>query len=636
MNCPPPRVYPIVRFVSGSEICVPQEAFHVVILDIPFAIPMLPAGIPLSGTPARRYYTDVFRSTTLATIEALGERLALWVDHHDHKEWKAFRDNPRFRLVSSSCAAACATLVTQDLFRDNRIECVDCIMCHGDLDGLICAARFILRGNLPYPEALEDAVAADTRKGKLSRVGLLIERAIKARPDDATRRSALRWLLERDGKSLRAIKDAEAQFPKQVLVSRRIQEVGGCRILDARNITSRFDMTTTLCDLQKDDRIGIVIHRQRQAERIWIAGCRKGMDLPRLLDLPGGTRSRVCLDADHLEEAVSRINVKIIKREAPLPLPREATIEITRRCNLRCKLCPIGNGRARHMPDMNFKTLVKFIDMFGANLKAVCLHNYGEPLLHPSLADFIRYVKSCGLPRVFLTTNGSHMPPSLAEELIASGLDCIRFSVDTTDPKAYAQYRIGGNLSQVLDNMGNLRRARERRGADLPVIEAQALLMRQNEAFVHEFERIMLESGADRVRYKTVNIFMSGEALKESGEGYLPDSHHYTRYSTSSPECAKQDGEMNACPWPWEQAVVLADGTIVPCCHDFNADYPLGKITINGDRGSVWDTPERRRFMLRRILHPASIEMCRRCSNAVPCMAVHKLVKPMPLGNGRH
>ena len=37
-----------------------------------------------------------FETVTLPFITALGERLRIWVDHHDHDEHGRYRDDPRF------------------------------------------------------------------------------------------------------------------------------------------------------------------------------------------------------------------------------------------------------------------------------------------------------------------------------------------------------------------------------------------------------------------------------------------------------------------------------------------------------------------------------------------------------------
>lgn len=613
--------------VSGSLAGLPVEGLRVVVLDIPFALPVAPADHSLFHPETLKFYQAEFETQTLAFIRRLDIQLVLWVDHHDHANWPMFQKDPRFLLVSQNMAPAAAVLINENLFQTPQATAVDTIIAHGDFDGLISTARFILQGALPYPQALQDAVVADTRQGEMSKTGVLIETAIKARSVDATCQAALSWLLDQNPASMSVLQAAASEYQTPTHGTFQYHDIGICRIMDARRILKPGDPTETLLDLQKDGHVSMLIQRKDGRHILWIASSVPALNLPHLLGLPGGSTQRVLLDAGHLEEAVTLINESYGQGYHLLP-PREATIEITRRCNLHCQLCPVGIGTARTMPDMDFAHFSHIIDLIGGTLERLCLHNYGEPCLHPSLPRFIRYAKLAGIPHIFFATNGNYLPSWLARELVESGLDCIRFSVDTSDHVAYAQYRTGGSLAAVLANMQQLRQIRADLGSRTPIVEAQALLMRQNESFAANFEKVMLEHGADSVRFKTVNIYMPGEEHIDRASGYLPEELAFSRYVDPSQDLTTPDEQYKPCSLPTESLVILADGTIVPCCHDVNGAHPLGRVSKGSELSSLWDTPARRSFILRRIQQPSTIPMCRRCSLAIPGMDTHKLVRP--------
>lgn len=93
-------------------------------------------------------------------IEAAGDNLRLWVDHHEHPQaWPVYENDERFVLVSSRQAHACPELVTPEVVE--RAGKVQAILAHHDFDGLMSAVRFILGGREPYEGADEDARAAD-------------------------------------------------------------------------------------------------------------------------------------------------------------------------------------------------------------------------------------------------------------------------------------------------------------------------------------------------------------------------------------------------------------------------------------------------------------------------------------------
>jgi radical SAM protein with 4Fe4S-binding SPASM domain len=270
---------------------------------------------------------------------------------------------------------------------------------------------------------------------------------------------------------------------------------------------------------------------------------------------------------------------------------------------------------------MDRGTFRRFLDAFAANLDSLTLHNYGEPLLHPQVAEFVAEARAAGIPHVDMTTNGQLMDAALARDLVRAGLSVLRVSVDTTDPDRYQDYRRGGRLERVLTSVALLAEARASAGADGPRIEAQGLLMREVRPSA-DVERQLLDAGCDAVRWKTFNIFMSGESGVREAMRYLPRDLPLTRYESAVPEPASRREEIRLCRWPWDRIVVLADGTIVPCCHDFDGEHALGSV----GSAEMWATEARRRFMVRRILAPESIEVCRRCSSAVPALAVRRTV----------
>jgi len=94
-------------------------------------------------------------------------------------------------------------------------------------------------------------------------------------------------------------------------------------------------------------------------------------------------------------------------------LPSHAQIEITSFCNLDCVFCPRRHlvGAPKHMPLDQFKDI--FDQILPSNIN---LGGQGEPLLHPNIADIIRYCRE-GVAAVNFPTNLA-VPKSLMTESI--------------------------------------------------------------------------------------------------------------------------------------------------------------------------------------------------------------------------
>ena len=145
-----------------------------------------PRHLPKAPTSGRVVVVDVafaaagqWKSKTRPLVDALGDRLIRYVDHHEHKDaWAHYQGDPRFLLVPNKIAHACPELVTESLMAE--IGAVDVIMAHHDFDGLVSAVKVLTRGRAPWPEADEDARAVDSpgRGHTLSAFGASLQNAM--------------------------------------------------------------------------------------------------------------------------------------------------------------------------------------------------------------------------------------------------------------------------------------------------------------------------------------------------------------------------------------------------------------------------------------------------------------------------
>jgi MoaA/NifB/PqqE/SkfB family radical SAM enzyme len=135
-------------------------------------------------------------------------------------------------------------------------------------------------------------------------------------------------------------------------------------------------------------------------------------------------------------------------------LPHVLMIEPTNECNLHCPLCPTGAGKLKRPKGQMSLDLYQGIlaDLDGA-LSRVMLYNYGEPFLHPRLLDMIALAHQAEV-HTHVSTNGLlFLRSASADDLIASGLDYMRVSMDGATDDTYNVYRVGGNLEKVLEGV---------------------------------------------------------------------------------------------------------------------------------------------------------------------------------------
>jgi hypothetical protein len=277
---------------------------RVVVLDIAFAATI--------GT------TVSFDLTTKPFLDALGDRLAAWVDHHDHEKHPAFAGDPRFVLATKAQHGACPEMVTPELVRQTGP--IDCIMTHVDLDGLYAAAKWILGGKEPYPHADADARCVDTRVGTPGPVATRIDRALRAKfRDDQLKRAVIQFLvkgLER-GVHDDLIEEAAREFDRRDArtqeLAKRFTIRGRVAVVDTAGAAGQFDKTDLLLAGQAKAPVAIV----RDSGMLTIAAAfDSGWDFVALFEIGGGMPTRVTIPEAKLDDVIAKIN------DAPEPVPR--------------------------------------------------------------------------------------------------------------------------------------------------------------------------------------------------------------------------------------------------------------------------------------------------------------------------
>jgi len=284
--------------------------------------------------------------------------------------------------------------------------------------------------------------------------------------------------------------------------------------------------------------------------------------------------------------------------------PKVFQIETTTRCNLNCPLCSTHSLK-RGKVDLDTQILKKIVES-NPQMRYVTLHLMGEPLMANGLFDQISYLKKHSI-FTFLSTNGMLLEEKV-EDILKSNLDKISISLDAITQEELNLYRKGANLKKILSGIEFLIKKRDEAKAKRPIIQIQALMFAYNEEKEDELIRTLWALKPDRVKLKTVSINSFGaenpkieqiQWEKLIPRKYLRDDPAFVKYK-----------DRAVCRMLF-QGFVLADGTVVPCCIDYNGEYPFGNLKFQS-----WDeirhSEKRKRFI--RKYFEGGIELCKSCS----------------------
>lgn len=242
--------------------------------------------------------------------------------------------------------------------------------------------------------------------------------------------------------------------------------------------------------------------------------------------------------------------------------PNNVIIENTNFCNSRCLMCP-HNIMKRKQGVMDEKLFKKIIDECVQNkINKIVLHNFGEPLMDKNFVARIKYAKSKGIADVGTSTNASLLSKTLSEEIIASGLDGINFSLDAFSKNAYEKIRIGLPYDKVMKNVKEFISIRNRLGKKKPfvIVDLIETEFNKNETkpFIKRWKNL-----ADKVNITTLHTW-GGSFKDQAGE----EKFHFKN----------QKIIREPCRFLWTDMVINWDGRVSACCQDYEANMVVGDI----------------------------------------------------------
>ena len=258
-------------------------------------------------------------------------------------------------------------------------------------------------------------------------------------------------------------------------------------------------------------------------------------------------------------------------------------------CQLHCPECPVGMAKTvsltedrpaspdrvqTGLPLMPREVWERVLREAAPYAHTMQFYFQGEPLLNKDLPRMVAEASAAGLYTI-VSTNAQAMTAETAEALVKAGLDRIIVSMDGLTQESYGAYRVGGSVEKCKQALRLLREAKQR-WHGRTMIELQCLRLRTNEHEWSAFERTYKSLGADRLVFKTAQLYDYN-----NGHPLMPSDARYSRYEQGA------DGEWHrkhlrrTCLRVWSGAVVTTDGEVLPCCYDKSRAYAYGNIMVS-------------------------------------------------------
>ncbi|MBV1714331.1 MAG: SynChlorMet cassette radical SAM/SPASM protein ScmE [Desulfarculus sp.] len=322
--------------------------------------------------------------------------------------------------------------------------------------------------------------------------------------------------------------------------------------------------------------------------------------------------------------------------------PRSLTIEITSRCNLRCRYCYFFNNPEVVYRDLPTGEWLTFFDELGSlGVMTVTLAG-GEPFIREDLPVLLEGIVRNRMRFAFLS-NGTLIDDEIAAFIAGTGrCEHVQVSVDGSSAQAHDSCRGKGSFEKVLRGIHTLQRHRIG-------VTVRVTIHQHN---VHDLENIahfLLDelglpdfstNSAGYMGTCCVNadeVLLNVEERKEAMATLLRLTEQYPGRISSSAgpltdgrmwrrmeEARAQDkpafhngGRLTGCGCPSNKISVRADGAIVPC--NMLAHMELGRIN-HDSLSEVWqNSPDLNQLRTRHHISLAEFEFCAGCSYIPYC-----------------
>ena len=312
-------------------------------------------------------------------------------------------------------------------------------------------------------------------------------------------------------------------------------------------------------------------------------------------------------------------------------------LEVTNRCNLLCETCPRTFETLEPPADMSWDLFTRIVDQV-PDVARVVLHGVGEPMLVKDLPRMIRYLKDRGT-YVLFNTNGTLLQPKRFSELIDTGLDELRVSLDAADRASYLRVRGKDYFDRIVRDVGKFVAYQKSVDASTPRVSLWLTGLKETveqlPAFVRlaatmgvsdvHLQRLVFDEGGYGMARADLSLFESTRASEVDAIaaaqalgrdlGVMLDASGATEPGIS---LKRQSGDQ---PWatcrrPWSLMYFTAHGRALPCCIAPFAvrgysNYTLGDATQQGLR-EIWNSPAYRDFRAA-LLSDAPPKPCQGC-----------------------
>ena len=316
--------------------------------------------------------------------------------------------------------------------------------------------------------------------------------------------------------------------------------------------------------------------------------------------------------------------------------PKSLYLEITNRCNLRCKYCSHFNSAGDVGRDLPKKEWLKFFEELNRCAVMDVTLSGGEPFYCDDLKELIEGIVRNRM-RFNILSNGTLITDEMAAFLGSTRrCDRVQISIDGSIPMTHDAFRGEGTFLRAIEGIKYLQKHH------VPVA-VRVTIHRQNVRNLEGVAKLLLEEiglpgfstnaasymGLCRKNAKQVQLTAEKRTLAmdtllklnkiyngliSAAAGPLAEGRTWLEMEHARREGRERipgRGYLTGCGGPMNSIAVRADGVMIPC--NMLSHIELGRINRDGLKGVWQNHPELKKLRERCNIPLSDFEFCRGC-----------------------
>jgi MoaA/NifB/PqqE/SkfB family radical SAM enzyme len=243
------------------------------------------------------------------------------------------------------------------------------------------------------------------------------------------------------------------------------------------------------------------------------------------------------------------------------PFPKIVKIDTNSACNYKCLFCAKSNKKG-FLGNVDYEFCQKIlVESFEGGARQCALSHTGEPMLNQQLEDHILFAKKIGFEYVFINTNGYFVTPERGRHLIDSGLDSIKFSINSSGENYELIHGVDA-YNRVIDNLKELYCYRNKKGSKCRIYVSFVA----TKYTIDELELVktaVSDISDDFITWNANKMVMGGGGVKKEFDNYLDNGRDEFSYTFPCSQLFNNayvsDGYLHICSQDFCNEGIVAD-----------------------------------------------------------------------------